>query len=188
MSAPGAVDLGRRIRRLRLERGLTLKQIEASVGISATHVSEVERGKTSPTIGALARIAEALDVRPSHLIDFPIGQPLTITHPGERMLLTGPDRRADCEVLLNGASDAELSLFLVTLRPGYPEGIPGEARDGDAVVHVLGGELLARIGDEEHRVTTGGTLHYRSSRPQRLINTGPDACRVLWATWPRFSL
>jgi transcriptional regulator with XRE-family HTH domain len=188
VSGPGTADLGRRIRRLRLERGLTLKQIEASVGVSATHVSEVERGKTSPTIGALARIAEALDVRPSHLIDFPVGAPITVTRPGERMVLSGPEGSAECEVLLNGSPDAELSLFLVRLRPGFPAGIPGEARDGDSIVHVVEGPLLVRIGDEEHRVESGGTLHFRASRPQRLINPGEHDCRVLWATWPRFSL
>ena len=51
--------LGRRIRRIRQEKSLTLKQIEAKVGVSATHISEIERGKTSPTIGALEKIAAA---------------------------------------------------------------------------------------------------------------------------------
>lgn len=188
MSTVGAVDLGRRIRRLRLERGLTLKQIEASAGVSATHISEVERGKTSPTIGALARIAEALDVRPSHLVDFPIGRALTITRPGERMMLTGPDRRADCEVLFDGSPDVEMSLFSVLLQPGHPDGIPGAPRDGDSILHVLEGELLVRIGDEEHRVLEGGTLHFRASRPHDLVNPLSRPTRILWATWPRFHL
>ena len=64
-------SLGKRLRRIRQERGLTLKQIEAKVGVSATHVSEIERGNTSPTIRALERIASALGVAPSYLIDIP---------------------------------------------------------------------------------------------------------------------
>ena len=53
-------ELGSRIKKTREAKHLTLKSIEASAGISATHISEIERGKTSPTLGALLRIAGAL--------------------------------------------------------------------------------------------------------------------------------
>ena len=53
-------QLGTRIRSVRKERGLTLKELERVSGFSATHISEIERGKTSPTIGALVRISNAL--------------------------------------------------------------------------------------------------------------------------------
>ena len=86
MTALNRATLGRRIRTIRIEKELTLKQIEAMVGISATHVSEIERGRTSPTVGALARIAEALGVRPSHLIDFPVGNQQTISRLGGQWL------------------------------------------------------------------------------------------------------
>ena len=66
-------ELGRRIKQLRLAQALTLKDIESKGGVSATHVSEIERGKTSPTVGALAKIAEALEVNPSFLVDLPVG-------------------------------------------------------------------------------------------------------------------
>ena len=46
-----AVEMGRRIKMLRIARGMTLKDLEERGGISATHVSEIERGKASPTVG-----------------------------------------------------------------------------------------------------------------------------------------
>jgi transcriptional regulator with XRE-family HTH domain len=66
---PTPSELGRRIKLLRVARNLTLKEIEKRGHISATHVSEIERGKASPTVGALARIAQALGVRPATLIE-----------------------------------------------------------------------------------------------------------------------
>src|SRR5438093_12552772 len=66
---PSPAELGRRIRMLRISRGLTLKELEERGGISATHVSEIERGKASPTIGALGRIARALGLRPATLVE-----------------------------------------------------------------------------------------------------------------------
>ena len=62
-------ELGRRIRNLRLQQRMTLKQVEESSGLSATHLSEIERGRTSPTIGALVRIARALQKDTSYFIE-----------------------------------------------------------------------------------------------------------------------
>ena len=68
-SIVGSEELGRRIRSLRAGRHLTLKQVEESSGLSATHLSEIERGRTSPTIGALTRIARALGRPASYFIE-----------------------------------------------------------------------------------------------------------------------
>ena len=66
---PSPGELGRRIKMLRVSRGLTLKNLEERGGISATHISEIERGKASPTVGALGRIARALGLRPATLVE-----------------------------------------------------------------------------------------------------------------------
>ena len=62
-------EIGRRIKKVREEQHLTLKNVEAKAAISATHISEIERGKTSPTIGALIRIADALGKDPAYFIE-----------------------------------------------------------------------------------------------------------------------
>lgn len=188
MSAATGVALGRRIRQIRIERGLTLKQIEAKVGISATHVSEVERGRTSPTVGALARIAEALGVRPSHLIDFPIGRHRTVTRSGKRGLLTIPDRRIDTEILVPADPAAEISVFLVTVAPGFADGVPGEARTGDKLLHILEGEVDVVTGDQTVHLIAGDTIHFRSNHAHRLVNRTGTTCRIIWALWPRMTI
>ena len=43
-------QLGERLKRFRLDRNLTLKEVELKAKVSATHVSEIERGMTSPTV------------------------------------------------------------------------------------------------------------------------------------------
>lgn len=188
MTPVSGAALGRRIRRIRIEKGLTLKQIEADVGISATHVSEVERGRTSPTVGALARIALALGVRPSHLIEVPPAEPQTITKPGNRLQLAAPDGRANSEVLIPTDSAAEISLFMVTMAPGFAEGVPGESRTGDKIFHLLEGEADFELGDQVYPLAAGDTIHFRSNLPHRLINRSSAACRLLWAMWPRMTL
>lgn len=67
MTSP--IELGRRIRETRLRQGLTLKELDDRAGLSATHLSEIERGRTSPTVGALLRIARALGHEPAYFLE-----------------------------------------------------------------------------------------------------------------------
>src|SRR5712691_10638385 len=61
-SEHGGLELGRRIRKLRLERGLTLQAVAGTARVSQSLISQVERGLASPSINTLRRIAGALDV------------------------------------------------------------------------------------------------------------------------------
>jgi transcriptional regulator with XRE-family HTH domain len=63
--------IGKRIRILRLERGLTQGDIEETTGISRSHISKIERGKISnPGLDTLEKIAKALKVSVSFLFHF----------------------------------------------------------------------------------------------------------------------
>lgn len=55
--------LGDAVRRLRHERGLTLKQLAQRTGLSVSLLSQIERAETSPSLSSLHRVATALDVR-----------------------------------------------------------------------------------------------------------------------------
>ena len=68
-----AQALGRRIRALRKERGLTQEQLAYTAdGISSKgYLSEIEAGKRLPSLNALAAIAERLGVEPFELLVFP---------------------------------------------------------------------------------------------------------------------
>lgn len=181
-------DLGRRIKQLRLLRGLTLKDIEGKVNVSATHVSEIERGKTSPTVGALTRIAGALEVNPSFLVDLPVGNEVSVTHAGERDRLVGPREGVDWEILTAERPRAELSLFVLKLDPGRSEPLLRNPRPGDKFLHVLQGVLQIDLGEERYVLREGDSIHFRASRAFRLMNLGDTTCRVFWADWPRLTL
>ena len=62
-------ELGRRVKLERLSKGMTLKQVADASGMSPTHISEIERGRTSPTVGALLRIARALGKSATYFVE-----------------------------------------------------------------------------------------------------------------------
>ncbi len=53
--------LGRAVRELRLERGLTQRELARAADINVTWLSHIEAGRPNPAWGTVARIAAALD-------------------------------------------------------------------------------------------------------------------------------
>ncbi len=69
---PLALAVGRRIRQLREEAGLTLEKLAfESEGFSKGHLSSLERGLVMPTVATLAVLAERLGVLPLDVVTFP---------------------------------------------------------------------------------------------------------------------
>jgi transcriptional regulator with XRE-family HTH domain len=60
--------LGQVLRRLRTERGLTLRQVSADARVSLGYISEVERGRKEASSELLASLCDALDVALSDVL------------------------------------------------------------------------------------------------------------------------
>lgn len=54
--------IGATIKQLRLERELTLSEVSVSAGLSVSYISDIERGRTEPSLHSLRQIAQALYV------------------------------------------------------------------------------------------------------------------------------
>lgn len=66
--SPVALPLGRALRTLRNERGLTQTELGERAEIHATWVSHLESGRLNPTIGSVFRLAKGLGIKPSELV------------------------------------------------------------------------------------------------------------------------
>ena len=63
--------LGKRIRQLREEKGLTLEKTAYEAGVSKGHLSDIENGKKSPSLLFLQTLADELEVEMFDLFTFP---------------------------------------------------------------------------------------------------------------------
>lgn len=62
---------GLNVRRVRLDKGLTLEALADEVGLAYTYVGQIERGQRNPTLGVVERIAAALGVDALDLLKGP---------------------------------------------------------------------------------------------------------------------
>jgi transcriptional regulator with XRE-family HTH domain len=61
--------LGRNVRHYRKLKGMTQEQLGLEAGMERSYVSDLERGERNPSVRALARLAVALSVEPSRLLE-----------------------------------------------------------------------------------------------------------------------
>lgn len=60
--------LGQNVRRLRTEQGLSQEELAFRAGMKRSYLSDLERGTRNPTVRALGRLAEALEVKAGDLL------------------------------------------------------------------------------------------------------------------------
>lgn len=60
--------LGRNVRILRSERGVSQEELALEAGMKRSYLSDLERGTRNPSVRALGRLASALQVPPDQLL------------------------------------------------------------------------------------------------------------------------
>ncbi len=174
-------EIGRRIKKVREQQHLTLKNVEAKAGISATHISEIERGKTSPTIGALIRIAEALGKAPAYFIEDRELKDVSFIALEDREKKKLERVDGEAELLTNSIPSGKINALLITLPPVSPGEIPVHAHDADEAALVLEGSVRFRVDEEEYVLSEGDSIYYVASKEHGYANASDsEGAKMIW--------
>lgn len=63
------IKFGQRVRNLRKDKGFSQESFADHAGIHRTYMGGIERGERNPTLTTICRLAKALDVSPSNLLE-----------------------------------------------------------------------------------------------------------------------
>jgi quercetin dioxygenase-like cupin family protein/DNA-binding XRE family transcriptional regulator len=198
--------LGARIRQARLERGRSLRALAREVGVSPSLVSQIETGKSQPSVSTLYTITTALgisveslfDMRESVVASSPGSSPGTVPHalaglaaePGRRIgPLVGAGGRETLELdsgvvweRLGRVPGAETDFLLVTYRPGGSSSGSGALmrHPGTEYGYLTSGELVLTLGFEEYTLRPGDSVCFESTTPHRYRNDGEVPAVGVW--------
>jgi quercetin dioxygenase-like cupin family protein len=184
---PSPVELGRRIKMLRIARGLTLKDLELRGEISATHVSEIERGRASPTVGALGRIAHALGMRPATLVEPHVLPEVSVMRAGARASFRMRLGTATVEPVTGPVLGAALGAQLLALPAGREPAFRHQ-HEGEEWATVLAGTAEVRVDGVPYLLREGDSIHFRAHREHSYASRLGAAATLLVAGRPRPSL
>lgn len=150
--------LAARLREARQKRSMTLKDVERESGFSATHISEIERGRTMPTIDALVRISSALACDPGYFLEERELAEVTVVTPEEDASARAETDAPRVRRLTPGLLGGELEAHLVAADRPYQGCLPG-IESGDICCHVLQGRIEIGANGERFPLEAGSTFH-----------------------------
>ncbi len=179
---PSKTELGKRIREERLRQTLTLKDVQSRSGVSATHISQIERGITWPTVNALSKVATALEKHMSFFLeDVEIPEICVSTVRNPMILMEQP--RVAMRPLTNGIPGGKIHFYKLVADPGngVDKFVPGHVHEGDECGWVLSGQIQVKVGDEVFDLKKGDAIHFSGSKFHGIRNTGDEVSESVWA-------
>jgi transcriptional regulator with XRE-family HTH domain len=175
--------IGRRLNELRKARALSLRELAEATGLSATLLSQIERGVTEPSLKSLRLLAEVFGQSVSTLFEHDEPSAVTISRPGERSRITSPVGEVQYERITPG--NGQLEVLRGSLGPGERSGEALWAHRATECAYVLKGSLTVDIGDESYCVSEGEAVTFDSLQPHRYRNlTDSDAEFLISVTPP----
>jgi len=176
------VVIGDQLRQLRTQRGLSLRALATEAGVSATLLSQIERGVTEPSLATLRRLAGVFGSSLATLFEDPAAPELWISRPGERSRLLGPKGQVAYERLTPG--NGQLEVLRGVLQPG--EATAGEPWGHASLecVFVVAGSLTAEVAGVRHTVTGGEAITFDSRQPHRYLNDSAEPVEFILSVHP----
>jgi transcriptional regulator with XRE-family HTH domain len=174
------MSLGEKIRTLRRRRGLTVQGLASACSLSKGFISQVENGRTSPSLSTLNEMAKVLGVSPAVLVAN--GAPgAYVTRANGNKLGGSPVGQSACTVPLCDRPGRSLDLFMVEIPPGSSLG--GDAIDepGEQAVHVLSGRVRVGYGQSQVELGPGDTGHWEVLPGITVTNLGTEPARLMLA-------
>jgi transcriptional regulator with XRE-family HTH domain len=183
VTGDGSIDLGERLRAIRLLRRRTLKDVAAVAGVSESFLSQLERGRTSASVASLQRLASALGIEISDLFSTDgLPRPGVIRRNARELLVWGHLGR---KALLTPKPFHSLEVVAAEFDPGGSTGDePYTHGDSEELLLVVGGRVHVQLGEDVYDLGTGDSVHYRSSTPHRVSNPGDEPAEVLFVISP----
>lgn len=177
----GFMNIGEKIKRLRLENGLTQEELADRCELSKGFISQLERDMTSPSIASLIDILESLG---TSLKDF-------FSEHDEKIVFSEEDffEKEDEELgyklewIIPNAQKNEMEPILLTIEPDG-EFEAHEPHSGEEFGYLLSGRIQLRVGGKHYNVKAGETFYYSANKEHSIVNKGKKAARLLMVSSP----
>lgn len=177
----GTEKIGDRLRSLREQHRLSIRGLARDAGVSASLISEAERGLVEPSVGVLKRLASVLDVNLTYFFSRPGSSGETVIRQDERSTLQE----------LQGVRYQLLGPATRNLEPIYAVLAPGAGLDDETYQHegeewglVLSGRLKVWVGSEVYVLDPGDSIYFASSVPHRAANPTDGVTEYIWVNSP----
>ncbi|MFP4563469.1 MAG: helix-turn-helix domain-containing protein [Spirochaetia bacterium] len=179
-------QIGRKLRGIRERKGLTLRNLAEMTSLSESLLSQIERGKVSPSLDSLMGITGALEIDPEYLFrDLKRNKTVSVIRADRRNSRTieGVDYE-QLSVIWDGTSDHLSEALLLEIPPGMEKRSPDYGHGGTELGFILEGSGSFTYGTETYELEAGDSISFAADLPHALNNRGTKPLKALWVLTP----
>ena len=170
-ATPATPRVGEVIRRLRTQRGLSVRGLAEQAGISASFLGAVERGESDIALGRLAQVAGSLD----HDVASLLGYSLRQSTPRRIEPVTSKRSRGrGVDFAAFRVPGTHLELLVATFEPRtqFDDVVTHAGMD---VMYITKGELVLVVDGEDYVLRAGECVGWPSSHPHTMRNDSDES-------------
>jgi transcriptional regulator with XRE-family HTH domain len=165
------IEVGGRLRELRQERGMSMRALARESGLSTNALSMIERGRTSPSVSTLCKIADALQIPITAFFRLePPRQEIVLRRAKDRKRITFP--KGLWEGLGGESFIGHMEPFMLTLEEGACSGPFGMIHTGHEFILCLSGKIEFEIENQKYLLEAGDNLIFAAQLTHRWCNGG----------------
>jgi transcriptional regulator with XRE-family HTH domain len=162
----GAAELAQRVaealRKFRRDRRLSFDELSARSGVSRAALSQIEGGRTNPTLAVLWKIAVGLDIPFHDLLGTGQTTAVQVLRAGDALPLRSADGRTESRLLSPGGSSSNTDVYELRLQPKAVHKSDPHAKGTTETLIVLSGALRLVVGRESHDLSTGDSVFFHA--------------------------
>jgi len=175
-------EVGSRMRQIRREKGLSIKELSRLAGIEEDTLSRIESGEMQPQLGTVLKLSKSLERDMGALITGQGDRPYAITRMSDRrkVVRASSPKSSQAQYAYRGlAPDVKgrhMEPLLVRLQP-HPEEEPS-LHHGEEFIFVLEGTVVLQLGEESFELEPGDSAYYQSTLPH-LVAAANESATIL---------
>lgn len=174
-------SLARNLKRWRTERGFTLEALAGRAGVSRGMIIQIEQARTNPSVGTTVKLADALGVSLTTLLDYETGPQVRVVPPEQAVRLWSSEAGSHSTLLVGAQAPGPFELWQWHLAPGDSSASDPHPAGTMELLHVTAGELTLNVGGVDHAVPTGACASFEASVPHAYRNDGTEAVEMTMA-------
>ena len=165
----GVEEIGKRIRILREEKGISLDELSNMTGFDVELLSNIENNIVQPQLGTVIRLSKALDSAFGRLISGIGNRIYSITRKDEQKVVSrSTSKKGQKQVYIYKSLAPEvkgrhMEALIVQLEENPDKEV--SVHDGEEFIYVLDGIVVLNIGEDTFDLEPGDSAYYLSTTP-----------------------
>jgi transcriptional regulator with XRE-family HTH domain len=176
------MNIGKELKRVRLERGMTLEDLSQKCGYSKALISRVENGAIYPSPTSLEKMVSALGMKLYDLFLSVERGPVSIVRRDEGHRFN-TDAKVSTEHLVTDFATKKMGATKVTVELGFDSGGQSVVH-GEQFIFVLSGKIEVTIGERTQKLVAGDSLYMADGTTYTWCNVANGKTELLRVVTP----